>query len=136
MIYDINSNGYDRLNQSHHKPLITNLKQLSSSIDGYADQTQNFRSYYSKSSKNKHLRAEAITKWKERNQELRSRGQKPIPLPNLDRQYPTEKEPERLEAVALTAQMNEHCQEIETSIMQGLVKLWVSQGIHSERIIN
>lgn len=109
---------------------------MSSSIDGYADQTQNFRSYYSKSSKNKHLRAEAITKWKERNQELRSRGQKPIPLPNLDRQYPTEKEPERLEAVALTAQMNEHCQEIETSIMQGLVKLWVSQGIHSERIIN
>lgn len=45
-------------------------------------------------------------------------------------------EPERLKSVQLTAQMNEYCQEVETSIMQGLVKLWVTQGIHSERIIN
>lgn len=130
------SNGYDRLNQSHHNELQINLKQLSGTIDGYADQTQQFRSYYSKSSKIKHARESFLAKFREQNQELKSRGQKPKPLPDIDRLFPNEQEPDRIESVTLTAQMNEHCQEVETNIMQGLIKLWVTQGIYSERLIN
>jgi len=129
------TNGYDRLNQAHHDGLISNLKQLSSSIDAYSDKTQQFRSYWSKSNKVKNAREAFLTKWREQNQALRSRGQKPKPLPDVDKMFPSETEPDRIESVTLTAQMNEYCEEVETSIMQGLVKLWVTQGIQSERVI-
>eukprot|EP00485_Elphidium_margaritaceum_P024292 CAMPEP_0202712910 /NCGR_PEP_ID=MMETSP1385-20130828/47558_1 /ASSEMBLY_ACC=CAM_ASM_000861 /TAXON_ID=933848 /ORGANISM="Elphidium margaritaceum" /LENGTH=364 /DNA_ID=CAMNT_0049373101 /DNA_START=47 /DNA_END=1141 /DNA_ORIENTATION=+ len=130
------TNGYDRLNQSHHEGLNTNLKQLSGSIDVYAEQTQQFRAYHSKTYKNRQARERAMKKWSDHNQELKSRGQKTKPQPDLDRMFPAEAEPQRIEAVTLTAQMNEYCEEVETNIMQGLVKLWVTQGIHSgKRVI-
>eukprot|EP01083_Nonionella_stella_P093825 263088_1 len=127
--------GYNRLHHSHHDGLMSNLKQLSGAIDAYAEQTQHFRSYYSKSLKNKTNREDFIAKFREQNMKLKSRGQKPRPLPEVDRMFPAQPEPDRIESVTLTAQMNEYCQEVDTSIMQALVKLWVTQGIHSENVI-
>eukprot|EP01083_Nonionella_stella_P263851 895789_1 len=118
------TNGYDRLHHSHDDSLMVHLKQLSTSIDAYGDQTQSFRSYYSKSSKNKSKKEDYLAKFREENMKLKSRGQKPRPMVNIDKLFPPEPEPDRMESVTLTAQMNEYCQEVETSIMQGLVKLW------------
>ena len=128
-------NGSNRLHHSHQGALMTHFKQLNGAIDAYADQTQNFRAYWSKSNRNKTAKEEAVAKWKNDNNMRVSRGQKKLPRPDFERQFPAEPEPDRMESVTLTAQMNEYCEEVETSIMQGLVKLWVTQGIQSERVI-
>merc|ERR1712113_772797 len=112
-----------RLHFSYDDSLMGHLKHLSGSIDAYSDQTQQFRSYYSKSSKAKSKKEEYLRKFNEENMRLQSRGQKKRPLGNIDKLFPPEPEPDRIESITLTAQMNEYCNEVETSIMQGLVKL-------------
>lgn len=129
------TNKSSRLHHSHQEGLEVNMKQLSGAIDYYSDQAQNFRIYYSRSNKNKMRREKFKSQWMEENQALRAQGRKPRPMPDLDRQFPPEQEPDRMDSVTATAQMNEYCEEVETSIMQGLVKLWVSQGIHAAKVI-
>ena len=111
------------------------MKQLSGAVDAYSDHSQNFRIYYSRSSKNKQRRDEFKANLAQENRELRAQGRKARPMPDLDRQFPPEPEPSRMDSVTVTAQMNEYCEEVETSIMQGLVKLWVTQGIHADKVI-
>ena len=127
--------GYERLHHSHHRPLMSNMKQLSHCIDSYSQETGLFRTYYAKQAKNENNKSAFMDKFRKENEHLKSRGQKPRPQPDTDRLFPKEAEPARIESVTLTAQMSEYCDEIETSVMQGLVKLWVTQGIHSEKII-
>lgn len=112
-----------------------NLKQLSGAIDAYSDQAQNFRIYYAMSSKQQTKRQNFKKQIEEENRELRAQGRRQRDMPDLDKQFPPIPEPDRMESVTVTAQMNEYCEEVETSIMQGLVKLWVSQGVHAEKVI-
>jgi len=129
------TNKSSRLHHSHRDGLEMNLKQLSGAIDAYSEQAQNFRIFYAMSSKNEAKREAFRTAIENENRELRAQGRKTKTMPDLDRKYPRVPEPDRMESVTVTAQMNEYCEEVETSIMQGLVKLWVSQGVHADKVI-
>jgi len=66
---------------------------------------------------------------------LKSRGLKVDPLPDYDSLFPKEPEPSRLESVTVCAQMAEYTQEVEHSVLQGLAKLWITQGFHGDDLI-
>jgi len=129
------TNKSSRLHHSHQEGLEMNLKQLTGAVDAYANYSDSFRRYYSASRRLQAKRDAFKENFMNENRSLRAQGRKPRPMPDLDSLFPEEEEPSRMDSVTCTAQMNEYCEEVETSIMQGLVKLWVTQGIHADKVI-
>jgi len=124
---------FERLHQSHEYQLLDTLRQLSNSIDDFEIQTTAFRTYHSKSVKTKMLREETMQKYLEESKARKMRGLRVTPAPNVDKLFPKEPEPSRKEALTLVAQMSQYAEEIDSSVMQGLTKLWVTQGLHQDK---
>jgi len=123
---------FERLHHSHANSLVNNLRSLATCIDEYGNESQKFKQYWTKLYKKKKLREAQLLKQLERQKELRSQGRRDIGLQGIDEELMSEPEPPRLDSIALSTQMHHHTSEVEQSVLQGLSKLWLTQGLHQD----
>lgn len=126
---------FDRLHHLHENALISDLRQLSGSIDQYSKESNDFRVYWTKSHQSTRNRETHQRRLEAVNRERRMRGEKPKPIPNFDKEYPPIPEPDRMESVTICAQMNEYTEDIEASAISALTKLWITQGLHVNKLL-
>ena len=123
---------FNRLGHNHGLSFFNAINNLSKSINDYNNDSNEFRNYYRSCEQIKKRREFAVQSILENNKN--AKGAQRQEIGDLNKKFPFDEEPSRLKSMALAAQMSEYTEQIENTALQGLAKVWVSQGLHQDQL--
>mmetsp|Transcript_5500 Transcript_5500/g.7433 ORF Transcript_5500/g.7433 Transcript_5500/m.7433 type:complete len:333 (+) Transcript_5500:109-1107(+) len=129
-----NQADFDRLVLSTNPFLEKNMEFLSESLDDLQVEQQKL-SYYQRSlARQQQQQAQWLQKRRAENFQRRAAGEEPLPEEDLANPiFKPLVEPGKLDSLLITNQINNYCKQINEFASQGMEKLFLMQGLHSEQ---